>query len=261
MNRDGQERLAPLADLGPLGDVAQAVEIEVRAAVDRHEGAVAKAVLGGVALQPRQRHSAGRLGDGARLVEDVLHGRADLVGRDGDDLVEADAADAEGFRSGLAHRHAVREQPDAVQHDALVGCERRLHAGRIVGLDPDHLDVGPQELDESRHAGRKAAAPDRHEDGLERARMLLQDLGADRALAGDHIGIVVRVHEGEAARVAEVDCMAVGLVEIVAVDHGMATPRLDARDLDARRRARHHDSGGDAELLGREGDALGVVTG
>ena len=54
---------------------------------------------------------------------------------------------------------------------------------------------GPHALHVGGDAGDQAAAADRHEDRVDRARVLAQDLHADRALPGDHVRIVVRVHE------------------------------------------------------------------
>ena len=193
-----QQRLALLADLGPLGDMAQPVEVQVGAAVDRDEAAVLELAPLGILLQAGEADGAGRLGDGAGVVEDVLDRGADLVGIDGDDLVEQLAAQAEGLRAGLAHGHAVGEQADLIEHHALAGGDRRLHAGGVVRLDADHLHLGPQELDVGGDAGGEPAAADRHEDRLDRVRVLAQDLHADRALAGDHVGVVVRVDEGQA---------------------------------------------------------------
>ena len=58
---------------------------------------------------------------------------------------------------------------------------------------------GRQVFDEGADAGRQAAAADRHEDRLDRIGMLAQDLHAHRALPGDHLGVVVGRHEGQAA--------------------------------------------------------------
>ena len=260
-DRDGQQGFAPFADLGALGDVAQAVEVEVGAGIDGNQGAAFEPALGGIALQPGQRHAAGGLRHRAGPVEDVLHGGADLVRRDGDDLVEAFPADAKGFDAGLAHRDAVGEEAHAIEHHALAGRDRGLHGGGVVGLDADDLHVGPQELDKSRDAGSETAAADGNEDRLDRPGVLLQDLHPDRALARDDVRIVIGRHIGEAALLAERLGMLGGLVEIVADDDGIAAACPHARHLDARCRARHHDGGDDAELLAREGDALRVVAG
>lgn len=66
---DAQQGLAPLAELGALDDVAQAVKVDVRAA-DHGDEALARAVqvvLGDVLFQARHRERAGGLGRRARL--------------------------------------------------------------------------------------------------------------------------------------------------------------------------------------------------
>ena len=176
-----------------------------------------EAVQGGVALQARERHAAGGLRHRAGAVEDVLHGGADLVRRDGDDLVEALAADAEVLLPGLTHRNAVGEQAHAVEHHALAGRDGGFHGGSVVGLDADHLHVGPQELDVGGDAGREAAAAHGDEDGFDRLGVLLQDLHPHRALAGDDVRVVVGRHIGEAALGAELLGVLGRFVEVVAV--------------------------------------------
>ena len=213
----------------------------------------------GVALEPRQGEPARWLGDGAGLVEDVLYGGADLIGRHRHDFVEGGAADPERLCPHLADRDPVGEEAHAVERHARVGGERRRHAGRIVGLDADHLDVGPQELDEARHPGREASAAHRHEDRFQRTGMLLQDLHADRALPRDDVWVVVRVHEGQAVAAAEVERMPIGFVEGIALQHDRGAAGLHGRDLDAGRRAGHDDRGRHPELLGRQSDALRMV--
>ena len=105
------------------------------------------------------------------------------------------------------------KRPDAIEHDPLARRQRRRHAGGVVGLDPDDLHVGAQELDEGRDPGREPAAADRHEHGRQRIGMLVQDLHPDRALAGDDVGIIVGVDEGQALLGLEFARMLVGLVE------------------------------------------------
>ena len=45
------------------------------------------------------------------------------------------------------------------------------------------------------------------------------------------------------------------------MQHYLATPMTDSVDLDLRRGDRHDDGGSDAELLRREGNALGMIAG
>ena len=56
---------------------------------------------------------------------------------------------------------------------------------------------------------------------------LPQDLHGDRALSGDHVRIVERVHEHEVALAREFDGALVGLIVVIAVQHDLA--RRDRR--------------------------------
>jgi hypothetical protein len=86
-NRHGKQGLALLADLGALGDEAQAVEVHVGAAQDGGVGFAFGLVRGHVLLDRRHRQRAGRLDDAARVDEDVLDGRAHGVGVHGHEFV------------------------------------------------------------------------------------------------------------------------------------------------------------------------------
>ena len=73
---------------------------------------------------------------------------------------------------------------------------RERRAGR--DLDADHLDLGPRGLHGDRDAGREPAAADRDDDPGE-VRHVLEQLQAERALAGDDVRVVERVHERQPA--------------------------------------------------------------
>ena len=95
-----KQRLARLADLGALGDEAQAVEVHVRAAQDRHQRLVR-------AARARSTHVFNPATPSApagsmmrpRVVEDVLDRRADLVVVDAHDFVDGCRRDREASRS------------------------------------------------------------------------------------------------------------------------------------------------------------------
>ena len=75
---------------------------------------------------------------------------------------------------------------------------QRLGIGRDgVDLHADDLDLGPRGLHRDGDAAREPAAADRHDD-LGQVGDVLQQLEAERALAGDDVGVVERVHEGHA---------------------------------------------------------------
>ena len=111
-DRDGEDRLALLAQLGALGDEAQAVEVHVGAAGDRDERAVRDPMALAPRLDARDRERARRLEDRARVLEHVLDRRARGVGVDQHDVVDQLAADPERLLADLLHRDAVGEQAD-----------------------------------------------------------------------------------------------------------------------------------------------------
>ena len=182
--------LAPLAQLGTLGHMAQAVEIHIGAAGNRHQGLILAALALHIGLGAGHRQSARRLHDGAGVFENILDRRADGVGVHQDDLVQQFATDAEGLLAHQLHRHPVGEQAHVLQLHPLALGNRLTHCVGIHRLHANHLDVRLQPLDEAGDAGGQTAAADGDEDRVQAVRMLTQNLHAYGALAGDHIRIV-----------------------------------------------------------------------
>ena len=176
-------------------------------------------------LDARDRERAGRLRDGARVLEDVLDGGADLVGGHEQDLVDVLLGEAKGFLADAPHGDAVGENADARQRHALAGAQRFEHAGRILRLDADDLDARIERLHVRGDAADQSSAADRDEDRLDAVAVpLAQDLHGDRALAGDDVGIVERVHEHEIAVAREADRMLVRRLVVIAMQHDLGRP-------------------------------------
>jgi hypothetical protein len=120
-------------------------------------------------------------------------------------------------------------------------------------------------LDVVGHARDQASAADGHEDGIEvRAAELLQlaqHLHGNRALAGDHVGVVEGVDEGQPLVLLQLDRVLVGIGVAFAGQHDFAAQRLHGIDLDLRRGGRHHDHGAAAQLACPQGHALCMVAG
>ena len=256
---DGQHGLALLADLGPLGDVAQAVEVHVGAAGQGHQRLTVQAVRSGIFLESGHRERPGGLHDGAGVVEDVLDGGADLVGADRNPVVDELARQLEGVLTDLLDRHAVHEQAHGIQPDALPGPHAAGHGVGVVGLHAHDPDIRAQRFQEGRHARDQPAAAHRHEDGVVLAGKLRQQLQAHRALPGDHVGVVVGMHEGHAALLLKQVGVGLGVAERVAVEHDLGAALAAGPDLDLGGGRGHHDQSVQPQLLGAEGHALRVV--
>ena len=109
------------------------------------------------------------------------------------------------------------------------------------GSTPMTLTPGIEVLDVHRDARDQPAAADRHEDRIQLAAALAQDLHRDRALAGDDVGIVERVHEHQVALARELQRPLEGAVVVVAVQHDLAAQIDDRLHLDLRGGLRHDD--------------------
>ncbi|MCY1439036.1 hypothetical protein D9M71_552550 [compost metagenome] len=165
------------------------------------------------------------------------------------------------MRADLRHRHALGKAADLGQHHPLAGGHSGLQTVGIMRLDADHLDLGAQVFDVGSDAGDQAAATDRHEDRIQLARLLAEDLHGHGALAGDHVRVVERRHEGRAFAVGQLQGMGQGVGEAFAVQHHLATARTHAFNLEFRGSGRHNDGGAHAQLASRQGDTLGMVAG
>ena len=88
----------------------------------------------------------------------------------------------------------------------------------------------------------------------------LEHLERDRALAGDHVGVVVGVDEGEPASPASA-CACAAAPSRSSPSSTTRAPQPRVFSTFTKAWARHHDRGRDAEPAGVVGDALGVVAG
>ncbi len=239
--------------------MAQAAEVHVRAAQYGDQRSALGRLTLRIALHAGDGERSGRFHDRAHVLEDVLDGGANLVRVDEDDLVYDLARHAKSLLANAPHGDAVGERADALERDEPSRAQRVVHARRLVRLDADDLDARVAILQEGADAADQPAAADGDEYRIGHARPLALDLGADRALAGDDVGIVERMHEAKALGRFELTSVRVGVVVRHAVQHGLAAERDDGVDLDRGRRLRHHDDGPQSALAGRERDALRVI--
>ncbi len=197
-NRHREQRLALLAELGPLGDEAQAVEVHVGAAGDGHEGLALDLAPLDVLLDAPPRRARRRARGCVRVSWNTSLIAAHTASVSTITKSSTNCArEAEGLFADQLDRGAVGEQAHFGQLDALAGTHRARHRVGIARLHADDAHLGTHRLDVGRDAGDQAAAADGDEHRVERALVLAQDLHADRALPGDHVRVVERMHESQ----------------------------------------------------------------
>ena len=162
--------------------------------------------------------------------------------------------------SGAGHRHG----------DALGDRRRRRLGGRRrwwrPAIDaqrslwaPTIVMSGRSAPGDHGHPGQQPAAAGRDHQRVELG-VVVEQLERHRALAGDHGGVVVGVHE-RAALGGQPLGLGGGLGQVGAVQHDAGAEHLGALHLHERRVRGHHDGGLDAEPGRVAGDGLGVVAG
>ena len=85
------------------------------------------------------------------------------------------------------------------------------------------------------------SAPDGDEDSVDRAGVLTEQFHRNRALAGDHVGIVERMHELEALLGHQTMGLGLGVAVGLAVQHDLRAAGTNGIDLERRRGDRHDD--------------------
>ena len=86
-NRHGKNTFVAFAQLAALGNVAQAVEIDVGTAGDGNQGLAMRLLAGDIGFEAGQGQRAGGLADAAGVVENIFERAADGVGVYCDDFI------------------------------------------------------------------------------------------------------------------------------------------------------------------------------
>ena len=134
------------------------------------------------------------------------------------------------------------------------------HGGVGLHLDADHLDGRRMVRRRDRAARDQSSATHRRQDAVER-RLILQHLDRHRALPRDHGRIVVGMDKDEIFVRGQLPGKGGGFRQNLALEPNPRPEFPRPRHLHERRRFRHHDRGGDAEVVGVISHALGVVAG
>jgi len=256
-----QQGLAPLTQLGALRHMAQPVEIEVGTTEDRDLRLARHPRALQVALDPGNRQRPRRLGDHPQVVEQILDRGTDLVGADQNHLVHQLPRQPEGLRPDLAHRHPVGKQPHPLQGDGTIRGQGGVQGRGIVGLHADHPGLGPDVFHVGGHPRDQPPAAHRDKDGMGRIGVLTQDLHADGALSGDHLGVVEGVDEGQPLPAAKLQGVGVGVVVGIPMEQGLRPQPAHRPNLDRWGGPRHHDQGSDPQPLCRQRHTLGMIAG
>ena len=240
---NGENAFVAFAQFAAFGNVAQAVEIHVGAAGDGDKGLVLDAVAGGIGFQAGKGERAGGFGDAAGVVENVFDGAADGVGVDGDDVVQEVAAEAEGFFADDFDGGTVGEESDIFEADDFSGFDGLFHAAGVVCLYTDDFDARADLFDECGNARSQPAAADGDEDGVDVVGTLAHDFHADRALSGNHVGVVKWGDVGQFFFFCQFHRVIIGIVVGNAFEDDFAAAAFDGVDFDLGRGFGHNDDG------------------
>ena len=197
-----------------------------------------------------------------RTFEYVFDSGTNLVIVDFDYPIEELPTDAEGLLANNAHRRAVAERANFRKRDALALFQTAGHGVPVDRFDANDARAGTADaLDVFAYARDEASAADGPKDSIEMLsiRELFEDFHPDGALTGDHERIVVRGHKDEAMHSGEAGTLALGLIEVRAMEDDFGAKACDVADFDRRCALGHHDGAWDAEARTGEGDALGVI--
>ncbi len=193
----------------------------------------------------------------AGLEPEPARGFAHLLVVHQHDLVDLLADDREVELGAAARGQGVGGRGDAWQLDHGPGADALVERGRPHGLDADDAHRRADRLGGGGHSGDEPAAADRHQQQID-LRHLLEDLEADRRLAGNDCRIGERVDVGPALALRRVAGRPVGVIPDVALPHDPGAPALEllgfarrrvGRQVDHRRRAQPASSVRHAEAM------------
>ena len=258
-NGHGKQGFAFLAHFGAFGDEAQAVEVHVGTTQDGGVGFALGLVGGHILFDGGHGQRSGGLDNAAGVDKHVLDGGTDGVGVHRHELINQAACDTEGFFPHQLDSCAIGEQTHIGQGDTFFGADGLDHRVRVVHLHPNHLHLGAHRLDVIGNPGNQPAAANGDKHGVQRALVLAQDFHRNRALAGNHVRVVERVHKRQALLFLECGGMGVGVGITVAKQHHLATKGFYRVHLELGRGGGHDHHGAGAQCVGAHGHALRMV--
>ncbi len=203
---------------------------------------------------------AGGLDDLLAALHEQEHGLGDLEIVNGDDVVGIFLDERDGDIARRLDGDAVGNGGDGVGLDVAVRMERLRDRVRALSLHADDLHAGVDLLDARGHTGEQSAAAGWHDDDVRRGQVA-EDLEAERALAGNDLGVIVGMQERGVLLLADLAGLGVSVVIAVAREHDVRAVALRSLRLGDGRGLGHDDRGRDAEAVRSIGHALCVVAG
>jgi hypothetical protein len=113
------------------------------------------------------------------------------------------------------------KRPTCASFTRRPAATERAIASESSGCTPMTLTSGRTRFTYAAMPLARPAAADGDEDRVDRPGALAQDLHADRALARDHVGIVVRMHEHRVRALLQFDRVRIGIAVRIAVQHDL----------------------------------------
>ena len=207
-----------------------------------------------------KREPTGRLDDHLHPRREEAHRIDEFgVGR-GQHVVDVAADDLEGQVAERLRLRAVGDRLRRVDADDPAGAERLLHIVAGLRLDTVQLATRRERAGRQRRTAQEAAAAEADEEGIERTDLVEQFLRRG-ALAGDHVGVIVRRNQGHAALFGKAAPDRLAVLAVTVVDHDIAAVAARRCDLRCRCVVRHHDRRRHAEQARRQRDRLRMVAG
>ena len=194
------------------------------------------------------------------VFHDVEEGVYQLVVFDGQELIHIFLHIGEHQVAGGTHGHAIGNGDGAGQGDDVACFHRGLHGSGARGLHADDLHIGIEQLGQSGHACRQAAAADGNQNDVH-IRQRLENFIGNGALAASHVQVVEGRDIGQALFFGQFHGVVCGVVEYGTLQDDPGPVLLGAVHFHQRCGGGHDDGGFHAGHLGGVGHALGVVAG
>ena len=258
LERDHQVRVATAHDEAAGDHAGQDVHVDVATTDETHDLLALDRQL--PEHRGSDRHGTGALGDQLLILDQCEDRSGGLILADGHDIIHVLLDHLEGGLARVLHGDTICKGRDAVEGLPLmiaVSIEHTRRTGRLHTID---LALRAEALDREGDTGDQSAATDRHDHRVHILE-LVEDLETDRALARDDRFVVVRMDEGHARLLLELDGLVMGIIVGALHEADLCAETLRALNLHDRRTIRHTDDALDPHLRRCERDTLRVVTG